>query len=251
MERVDQATVSTFYAPFRLEPGAGVALAEDTAHHMRVARLAVGAPVGLVDGVGARARGRLVRLSKAQALVEVDTVERSDPPPAVHLLVPIADRERMLWLAEKATELALTTWRPVLWRRSRSVSPRGEGSTFQAKVRARMAAALAQCEGPYIPATFPDANVERAIAAAPAGERWLLDPDGEPAAGRRPDGAVTIALGPEGGLERSEHEQLVGSGFRPVSLGGNIMRFETAGVAAVAVARALLALNPAPPPADG
>ena len=250
MERVDQATVSTFYAPFPLEPGAGVALAEDVAHHMRVARLAVGAPVRLVDGAGTRASGRLVRLSKAQALVELDSAAFTEPPPAVHLLVPIADRERMLWLAEKGTELALTSWRPVLWKRSRSVSPRGEGSTFQAKVRARMAAALAQCEGPYIPTTFPDANVERAIAAAPAGARWGFDPDGSPAAGERPAGPVTIALGPEGGLERAEQAQLAAAGFRPVSLGGNIMRFETAGVAALAVARALLAEHP-PAPDDG
>ena len=250
MERVDQATVSTFYAPFPLEPGSGVTLAEDVAHHMRVARLAVGAPVGLVDGAGTRASGRLVRLTKAQALVEVDTAAFVEPPPPVHLLVPIADRERMLWLAEKSTELALTSWRPVLWRRSRSVSPRGEGSTFQAKVRARMAAALAQCEGPYMPTTFPDATVERAIAAAPEGERWLLDPDGAPAAAQRATGPVTIALGPEGGLERLERDRLEVAGFRPVSLGGNVMRFETAGVAALAVARALLAAH-SPVPADG
>ncbi len=250
MERVDQATVSTFYTPDPLEPGAGVTLAEGIAHHMRVARLAVGAPVRLLDGAGMRGSGRLVRLTKSQALVEVDTVEHAEPPPPVHLLVPIADRERMLWLAEKSTELALTSWRPVLWRRSRSVSPRGEGSTFQAKVRARMAAALAQCEGPYIPATFPDATVEHAIAATPAGDRWLLDPGGTPAAAQRPGGPVTIALGPEGGIERAEHEQLLAAGFLPVSLGGNILRFETAGVAALAVGRALLAVH-SPLPADG
>ena len=246
MERVDQATVSTFYAPFSLEPGGVVALGEGTAHHMRVARLAVGAVVGLVDGAGTRARGRLVRLTKAQALIEIDDASRFEPPPPVHLLVPIGDRDRMLWLAEKSTELALTSWRPVLWRRSRSVSPRGEGPAFQAKVRARMAAALAQSEGSHLPTTFPDATVERAIAAAPAGERWVLDPDGEAVAGRTPVSPVTIALGPEGGLERGERDALVASGFVPVGLGGNVLRFETAGVAALAVARALLAANPQP-----
>lgn len=246
MERVDQASVSTFYAPVALESGGTVTLGEDTAHHMRVARLAVGAPVGLVDGAGARARGRLVRLSKAQALIEVDSVSRTEPPAPVHMLVPIGDRDRMLWLAEKCTEMALTSWRPVLWRRSRSVSPRGEGSTFQAKVRARMAAALAQCEGAYLPTTFPDATVERAIAAAPSGERWVLDADGEPAASRSPTAPVTIALGPEGGLERAERDALVAAGFAPVSLGGNVLRFETAGIAALAVARALLAVQPQP-----
>jgi 16S rRNA (uracil1498-N3)-methyltransferase len=250
VERVDQASLGTFFAPFPLQAGATVTLGEDTAHHMRVARVAVGSPVGLVDGAGARARGRVVRLARAQALIELDSVEHREPQPPVHLLVPIADRDRMLWLAEKATELALTSWRPVLWRRSRSVSPRGEGSTFQAKVRGRMAAALAQCEGWYTPATFPDATLERAIAAAPPGERWVLDPGGEPAAGRALASPVTIARGPEGGLERAERNLLVGSGFLPVSLGGNVLRFETAGVAALAVARALLALHPDPDP-DG
>ena len=246
MERVDQAALSTFYAPVALEPGGTVTLGEDTAHHMRVARLAVGAPVGLVDGAGARAVGRLVRLSKAQALIEVDSVGRSEALAAVHMLIPIGDRDRMLWLAEKCTELALTSWRPVLWRRSRSVSPRGEGAAFQAKVRARMAAALAQCEGAYLPTTFPDATVDRAIAAAPPGERWVLDPDGGPAASRVPAAPVTIALGPEGGLERVERDALVAAGFSRVSLGGNVLRFETAGVAALAVARALLAVHPQP-----
>jgi 16S rRNA (uracil1498-N3)-methyltransferase len=132
------------------------------------------------------------------------------------------------------------------------VSPRGEGSTFQAKVRARMAAALAQSEGPYLPTTFPDATVERAIAAAPPGDRWVLDPDGAPAAAEPVRGPVTVALGPEGGLERAELAQLADAGFRPVSLGGNVMRFETAGVAALAVARALLAAHSlaAPEPSD-
>ncbi len=50
----------------------------------------------------------------------------------------------------------------------------------------------------------------------------------------------------EGGLERAERDELVAAGFVPVSLGGNVMRFETAGVAALAVARALMAAHPQP-----
>ena len=172
--------------------------------------------------------------------------------------MPIGDRDRMLWLAEKATELAATSWRPVAWRRSRSVSPRGEGAGFQAKARARMASALAQCEGGWLPALYPDATVERAIAATPPGSRLLLDPDGAPIASLPMLAApVTLALGPEGGMERDERDRLVEAGFAPVALAGNILRFETAGLAALAIVRALLALrppgsDPAPEsPADG
>lgn len=224
--------------PFAL--GATVALDESAARHMRVLRLAAGAVVGLRDGHGCIGEGQVVQLSKSQAHVEVTTVERVAPLPPVHLIVPVADRDRMLWLAEKAAELGATSWRPVLWRRSRSVSPRGEGVNFQAKVRARMESALAQSEGAWLPQPFPEANVERAILAAPPGDRVVLDPAGTPLIG--PSAAplgqpLVIAVGPEGGLERDEVEQLVAAGFRRVSLGPTILRFETAAIAALSMAR--------------
>jgi 16S rRNA (uracil1498-N3)-methyltransferase len=225
-------------APFAL--GGTVVLDESAARHMRVLRLASGAVVGLRDGEGGIGVGQLVQLSKTHAQVEVTAVVRVEPLPPVHLLVPVADRDRMLWLAEKCAELGATSWRPVLWRRSRSVSPRGEGVNFQAKVRARMEGALAQSEGAWLPQPFPEANLERAILAAPAGDRVVLDPAGAPLVGpsspplRQP---LVIAVGPEGGIERDELAQLTRAGFRPVGLGPTILRFETAAMAALAMAR--------------
>ena len=57
---------------------------------------------------------------------------------------------------------------------------------------------------------------------------------------------VTLAIGPEGGLEEGEMEELVAAGFLPVGVGGNILRFETAAVAALAIARCALQLREAP-----
>lgn len=233
--------------PFAL--GATVALDENAARHMRVLRLGAGAVVGLRDGQGSIAEGQLVVLSKSHAQVEVTHVATVPPLPAVHLLVPVADRDRMLWLAEKAAELGATSWRPVLWRRSRSVSPRGEGVNFQAKVRARMEGALAQSEGAWLPQPFPEANLERAMLAAPAGDRVVLDPAGTPLVGPespRLQQPLVIAVGPEGGIERDELEQVRAAGFRPVSLGPTILRFETAAIAALAMARTWLGRE-APP----
>lgn len=248
--RVEGAQVATFAAAEALVAGASVTLGEDAAHHMRVRRLEPGVRVRLVDGEGHVGEGTLVRLAKSAAVVDLDRVDAHEPPPPVHLLVPVADRDRMLWLAEKCAELALTSWRPVLWRRSRSVSPRGEGPGFQGKVRARMLAALAQCEGPWLPALYPDATPERAMAAMPEGARILLDPEGTPLATVAAAAAaralpVTVALGPEGGFEPDEHDRLVAEGFAAASLGGNILRLETAGVAALAVVRAALAAHAA------
>ena len=57
---------------------------------------------------------------------------------------------------------------------------------------------------------------------------------------------ITIALGPEGGMEPAERDAFIGAAFLPVKLGGTTLRFETAGVAAVAIAAASLALSRQP-----
>ncbi len=223
----------------------GVCLLDEHAvRHVRALRLELNAMVGLRDGHGGVAEGRLVRVTKSRVHIDVLVVEQREPLPAVHLLIPVADKERMLWLAEKASELACTSWRPVLWRRSRSVTPRGEGMSFQARVRARMEGAMAQSEGAWLPQLFPEANVERALLAAPEGDRVVLDPDGDPLVGVNAATLtvpLTIAVGPEGGIELDEMEALERAGFRRASLGATILRFETAAVAALAIARTVLA----------
>ena len=243
MERTDRAPVATFFAADGLATGATVSLTEEAAHHIRVARVGVGECIALRDGAGKAAVGILVKVSRTSALVEISETSEMSRPAAIHLLAPVADRERMLWLAEKSMELGVTSWRPVVWRRSKSVSPRGEGSTFQSKVRARMISALVQSGGGWLPDIFPEATVERAIAAAPLGTRLLLAKDGEPIAGVPMRPPITIALGPEGGMEPGERDLLLGAAFLPVKLAATTLRFETAGVAAVAIAAASHALS--------
>lgn len=235
-------SLPTFITTDPLVGDASQTLGEDAAHHMRVLRLETGAQVLLADGQGSRGVGTVLRIAKRNATVQVERTEFTEPLPAVHLIVPIADRERMLWLGEKATELAASSWRPVMFRRSRSVSPRGEGPTFQQKLRARMASALEQSGGAWLPVPYPDATVETCIAAAPEGVRLVLAKDGAPIVNvlqGDPTLPVTIVLGPEGGIEPSEEEAFVAGGFQRASLGASLLRFETAGVAALAVARAV------------
>jgi len=213
-------------------------MSDEAAHHIRVARVAVGDCIALRDGAGRAALGTLVKVSRSSALVDVSETSEIPRPAMIHLLAPVADRERMLWLAEKVVELGVTSWRPVIWRRSKSVSPRGEGPTFQAKVLARMTSALIQSGGGWLPDMFPEATVERAISAAPLGTRLLLTQDGEPIAGVPMHVPITIALGPEGGMEPAERDLFIGAAFLPVKLGSSTLRFETAGMAAVAIAAA-------------
>jgi 16S rRNA (uracil1498-N3)-methyltransferase len=243
VECTDRAPVATFFAADAFAVGGTATLSEDAAHHIRVARVGIGECIALRDGAGRAALGTLVKISKTTALVDISETSEIPRPEPIHLLAPVADRERMLWLAEKVTELGVTSWRPVVWRRSKSVSPRGEGPTFQAKIRARMTSALIQSGGGWLPDVFPESPIDRAISAAPQGTRLILARDGEPIVGMAMNAPITIALGPEGGMEPEERDTFERAGFRPVKLGESTLRFETAGVAAIAIAAATLALS--------
>jgi 16S rRNA (uracil1498-N3)-methyltransferase len=246
VERDDLASLAGFLASGDpLVPGATVRLGEEAAHHARVRRLEVGSRVYLTDGAGTQATGTITRLAKREADVRVDQAARFERSSDVHLIVPIADRDRMLWLAEKSTELGAASWRPVLWHRSRSVSPRGEGPAFASRVNGRMASALIQSHSPWLPEIHPDSMLSSILSSLPSGgTRLMLDVAGKPVARTPVVAPVVIAVGPEGGLEPDERDQLGGAGFRPVSLGANVLRFETAAIAALAIVRCALAGPP-------
>jgi 16S rRNA (uracil1498-N3)-methyltransferase len=226
-----------------------------------VKRLAVGDPVRLTSGDGRRSRATITELSRRRLVVSTigETLEELPPLPPVELWAPVGDRERMLWLAEKATELGVTAWRAIVYRRSRSVSPRGEGDPFREKVRARMISALEQSGGAWLPAILPDATLDdmlddAALATsdpprisgrlAGALVGVLLDAAGDPIApllsrlaGRDTPPALRLALGPEGGLDPDERDRFLRAGWHPAAFGPNVLRFETAGIAALAVVR--------------
>jgi 16S rRNA (uracil1498-N3)-methyltransferase len=224
-------------APGPFTVGEPVTVSDAATHHLRVRRAAMGNAITLYDGAGTVAEGQLTLLTTHRAVVSIAAVRHVDPPPAVHLLAPIGDRDRMLWLAEKATELGLTSWRPVQWRRSRSVSPRGEGPSFAAKVHARMCTAVEQSGNPWLPAIEPDVDPEQ--AAQSSGVRYILTAGAPPLSGAI-SAPVTLALGPEGGIEDDEAALFERSGFVPVSVGANTLRFETAGIVALGLVRAML-----------
>lgn len=241
VERSDRASVATFFVDQALVRGEVVTLSEDAAHHAHVRRISPGATIRLTNGAGARAVAELVQPSGRRdveaRVAETESVARLVP---IHLRVPIADRDRMLWLGEKSTELGITTWQAVHFRRSASVSPRGEGTAFAHRLRARMIGALEQSGGAWLPELLPEVSLEQlALDQSHAG--FVLDAHGAPilSALGGPAGAVAIVLGPEGGLEPDELELLDARGWRSVRLAPTTLRFETAAIAAVSIARAI------------
>jgi 16S rRNA (uracil1498-N3)-methyltransferase len=240
VERDRRAVAASFFLEAELASGITLALPEAAAHHARVKRMNVGDGVRLTDGKGLAAFGAITSLDKKAVHVDVSHVQQVAQPRPIQLCVPIGDRDRMLWLAEKATELGATTWQPVRFRRSASVSPRGEGEAFAEKVRLRMINALEQSGGAWLPRILPDVALD-ALSVNGAQQPILLDPSGAPLPRLlRPNREPVILFGPEGGIEADERARLAEAGWQTASLADTVLRFETAGVAALAVCRAQL-----------
>jgi len=243
VERGNRAPIATFYAADFSLGDEEVSLGEPAAHHAAVRRLSVGDSVRVTNGAGVAGLGTIGRLDKRQMAVQVRSVEQIPRLPLLEVLAPVADRDRMLWLAEKCTELGISVWQPVIFSRSRSVVPRGEGEAFTSKVRARMVAALEQSGGAWLPDIRREVPLERAAAGVAAPMRYMLDRAGgrlDLAEAR--DGAAVV-VGPEGGFEPDEESLLTTSGWIRIGLAPTTLRFETAGIAAVAILRAGTTMN--------
>lgn len=222
------------------KPGERARLDPEESRHARALRLADGAGVALVDGRGLRREGRLGPATDREREVTVGGVLPAPEPLPVELCVGVGNRTHALWLVEKAAELSASRIRLLETERSRSVADAGRSGSFREKAERRALAAMKQSGGAWAPAIEAPRELEDWLAGAETRGGILLDPAGPPLAevleawdGRVP---LPVVVGPEGGLSERERSACLAAGLRPARLGPTVLRFETAAVAALAVA---------------
>jgi 16S rRNA (uracil1498-N3)-methyltransferase len=211
-------------------------VAEGEAHHLRVRRVADGEVVSIRDGAGLIGSGRLIRVGKGWE-VEVATLERRLAPPDLTLAVGAGDRERFAWVVEKAVELGVTTLVPLQTERSANVATRVR-PLHLAKLRRQALEAVKQSGNPWASALEEPVDLERFLAREITGHAWLADAAGGAPPGTLDGAPCSIIVGPEGGLTEPERTAAIQAGYAPMSLGPNMLRFETAAVAAAVVVEA-------------
>jgi 16S rRNA (uracil1498-N3)-methyltransferase len=239
------AVITVLVPPGVLAPGAGGGRRErlDDAeqHHLRVRRAHEGERVALRDGAGLVGIGRIAIVGKVWE-VEVENAERRARPAALTLAVGAGDRERFGWLVEKAVELGATRIIPLVTARAGAVATRVRDNHVE-KFRRQALEATKQCGAAWAvevaePATLEGFIQRSEIEPHEPGLRWLADAAGDAPPATLDGVAVTIVIGPEGGLEDQERAAILGAGFRPLALAAHTLRFETAALAAAAVVTA-------------
>ena len=213
-----------------LPPAAGVHLA-------KVLRVRSGDELVVFSGDGCEypASVESVRGTRvAVAIGAARTVDRESPL-AVTLVQCIARADRMDVIVQKATELGVARIVPV---QSRRGVVRLEAAQAQAKAahwRAIAVSACEQCGRNRLPFVAEPRRLIDYLGALPAGgARLLLAPEAEARRAAPVGGEVSIAIGPEGGLDDAEIEAFQLAGFEPMRLGPRVLRTETAAIAALA-----------------
>lgn len=222
------------------EPGAAtgavIALQPSDAHHaVRVLRLQPGEQLGVFDGRGREWRATLIACGPGGALarLEEEIREPVEPILEVTLYQGLSRAECMELVIQKATELGAAAVLGLS-------SERAEGAQVPARKLLRWqriaVESCKQCGRRTVP------RIELAADLPPAQPdvlALLLDPGGDPLSSVEPElrpRRVWLAVGPESGFAEHELLRWRGEGWRRVALGPRILRAETAGVVAAAIA---------------
>ena len=223
------------YVPGPLAPGA-LALSGPAAHYLAgVMRMKPGDPVKLFDDATGEWLAVADSVGKRDLTLDVrDRLAPREQVPDLWLCAAPLKKGRVDWMAEKACELGVARFVPVVTRRTVVDRPNTE------RLRAHMIEAAEQCGRTALPEVAAAVKLPALLRDWPA-ERALFFADetgGAPAAEamRARPGAAAVLIGPEGGFDAEEREairacpQAVG-----ITLGPRILRADTAAAAAVAL----------------
>jgi 16S rRNA (uracil1498-N3)-methyltransferase len=210
--------------------------------------MSVGERVVFVDPAGREAEAVLVDVAPESVTADVAVPSQSASGPRVALAQGLARRERMELVIQKATELGVTEILPVAF--ARSVVKLAEEKAGKRTERWRRIAeeAAKQSQRATVPLVREPVDLRGLIVAAKDFDVVLVpweETVGTPApgigealdaAGATGHTSVLLVIGPEGGLEPSEVAALERDAGGVVSLGDTVLRTETAGVVAAALA---------------
>ena len=237
-------------------------------HLARTLRARVGQEFEVACGDQVR-RGTVSRVAddRVEFALGEDVPARAAVP--ITLLLAVFKFDRMEWAIEKCTELNVSSIVPVIarrtekhlaaaaekrverWRRiareaseqSRRVTPPQIAAPM--KLREALGASGDKPHSIVIPTD--DFSSSGEICGPPAGELKIVLAESEREASfanvlnaQENVASLAVAAGPEGGWTKEELQGFANSGWMTASLGETILRSETAAIAALAVARAVL-----------
>lgn len=248
-------TPRRFYAPpeaFSPDGRSARLSAEETRHLRNVLRLAAGDEIFLFDGDGKEFHCQVQTVARDSTEVKViKQVDASQPESDLNLTLALAllKGEKFDLVIQKATELGVTRIIPLITSRAEvRIKSDDDAERKTTRWQRIVLEATKQCGRARLmeietPAKFSDLADVSEDACAPVGgavRMMFAERQGASLAEALGDGknksqTVTALVGPEGGWADDEIEQARNAGWKIVTLGGRILRAETAAIVIAAL----------------
>jgi 16S rRNA (uracil1498-N3)-methyltransferase len=225
-----------------LYAGAEFALAKEQGHYVaNVLRMVAGDALRLFNNDSGEWLAYITETAKKTVFLRCEKpVANALPPPDIDYVFAPLKHQRLDYLVQKATELGARRLRPVITQRT--IAERVNLD----RMKANVIEAAEQCNLVFVPEVLEPQKFEVLLRDWPANRSLIFcdetadiaDPLKALAAIKLP---AAIIVGPEGGFTEQERAMLKSSAFvTAISLGPRIMRADTAAVAVLALAQAVL-----------
>jgi 16S rRNA (uracil1498-N3)-methyltransferase len=236
------AHVPRVYFPGHFGIGPLVVTGEPAQRLASVMRVREGDPLLLFPGDGHEWHATVAAVSRSSVRVDILGLARQAPLPALSIEIwcAIVRPGRFDWMLEKVTEAGADVIRPLLC----DHSARGEGGSAARRERWEriIIEASEQCGRLYIPVITEPARFAEIVShlRSPLVLAHMEDArEWRETAALLPDhGSLAVAVGPEGGFSPAEVAAARAHGALATLLGPNILRSETAALAATVLLRA-------------
>lgn len=231
-----------FYYAGDLSAGCRIDLAPEEARHaIGARRLHEGDALCLFDGKGAVASGRIAVVADRGRMVSVSITQLSHdilPEPRIHVAAAMPKGDRASIMLDMLVQLGMASFTPIDCARSvlRSSAKSAE------RWRRIMIEAAKQSRQAHLPILNEAIHIGEVVQTVTRDlPVWIAHPGGRSISALQASvalhrGAVCV-IGPEGGLTEEEVSQLLAAGADIVSLGGAILRIETAAVSMLSLLR--------------
>ncbi len=207
--------------------------------HIKSLRIKPGEQLRFTDGRGTGYTGVLKQLSRHKAVFEIlNTLDRDNERSGIILAQSITKKDRMSFAVQKATELGVDAVIPFT---SRYTVVKVKEKNFSNRYESVINDAVSQCMRSVIPQFHEAVDYKNLIKGMPEVYKVLFH-YGE-AAGAisalfdtiKESRQVMLIIGPEGGFSGDEIEFALANNVPVARLGRNILRSETAAIAAISI----------------
>lgn len=218
-------------------------------HHLRESlRLQPGEILSVTDDRGNRYRTEIAEVTGHELVGRIleSTPAPAKAAPSIVLAQALIKGEKMDWVIQKATELGVERIAPVQATHS-VVRPRADRIEHQRARWQRIALEAAQqSERWSVPIIDEPVTIAELLTRSKSATSKMVLAERSadtslttvPLPG--PDDEVWLLIGPEGGWDDTELEQVLRHGYTAVTLGPRILRAETAAIASISVLQSRL-----------